>query len=495
MRILITFVLFFTFSLINAQTSFYKVYSSNDYDFGEGIVQLSDSSYAVVGTSGGFGNSSQAFFMRIDKSGNFLWSKSYGGSEEDGAKRLLSIDSIGYYIAGYTNSIGNGGYDFYFVQIDTVGNVVWEKSIGDSGWEQLSDAILLKDSSFIFSGFSNSNTTGDYDQILGRINYDGDIVWFKQFGSQGDDKISSIDQVSDSTFIGVGYTYLVDSSMTKAYIGKFDIEGNTIWEKTYGISGDYFLNDVEVVDSFIYAVGKHWNDTLSEFDSYSIQVDSVGGEFLTYNFYIQGDDSYDLILKYGYFDKFYVGKSIENGVSTYPGGQDFDIVRMNQYLNYDNSGFPFSNIGDDKGNQICKTLDGGAVMVGYNSAYNSGGSNVAVLKIGPNDEYPVTTGYQEINTLVGVNQLNKDAVGFKLYPNPFILEKDNNLILHRNSPNSESQYVIYDALGNILFSKNINSTIEKINIDLTSIILSRGLYFLEYRERSEVFVKLKLIVQ
>lgn len=495
MRILITFFLFFTFSLINAQTSFYKVYSSNDYDFGEGIVQLSDSSYAVVGISGGFGNSSQAFLMRIDKSGNYLWSKSYGGSEEDGAKRILSIDSIGYYIAGYTNSIGNGGYDFYFVQTDTVGNVLWEKSIGDSGWEQLSDAILLNDSSFIFSGFSNSNTTGDYDQILGRINYDGEIVWFKQFGSQGDDKINSINQVSDSTFIAVGYTYLVDSSMTKAYIGKFDIEGNTVWEKTFGISGDYFLNDVEVVDSFIYAVGKHWNDTLSEFDSYSIQVDSVGGEFLTYNFYIQGYDSYDLILKYGNSDKFYVGKSIENGVSTYPDGQDFDIVRMNQYLNYDNSGFPFSNIGDDKGNQICKTLDGGAVMVGYNSAYNSGGSNVAVLKIGPNDEYPVTTGYQEINTLVGVNQLNKDAVGFKLYPNPFMLEKENNLILHRNSSNSESKYVIYDALGNILFSKNINSTIDKVNIDLTSINLSRGLYFLEYKEKSEVFVKLKLIVQ
>lgn len=257
MRILITFILLFCVGLIYAQSSFYKVYSSNDYDYGEGIVQLSDSSYAVVGSSGGFGNSSQAFLMRGDKSGNYLWSKSYGGSEEDGGKRLLFIDSIGYYIAGYTNSIGNGGYDFYFVRTDTSGNVLWEKSFGDSGWEQLSDAILLTDSSFIFSGFSNSNTAGDYDQILGRINYDGDLVWFKQFGSQGEDQITSIEQLSDSTFISVGYTYLVDSSMTKAYIGKFDIDENTIWEKTYGVSGDYFLKDVEVVDSFIYAVGKH----------------------------------------------------------------------------------------------------------------------------------------------------------------------------------------------------------------------------------------------
>lgn len=495
MRILITFILFFLFSSIKAQSSFYKVYSSNDYDFGEGIVQLNDSSYAVVGTSGGFGNSSQAFLMRVDKSGNYLWSKSYGGIEEDGAKRILSIDTTGYYLAGYTNSIGSGGYDFYFVRTDTLGNVIWEKSIGESGWEQLSDAILLKDSSFIFSGFSNSNTTGDNDQILGRMNFDGDLLWYDQFGTTGDDQIKAIDKVSDSTFIAVGYSYLIDSSATKAYIRKFDIDGNIVWEKTYGFSGNYFLNDVEVVDSFIYAVGKHWNDTLYEFDAYSIQLDLDGEEFLSYSFYIQGYDSYDLILKYGESDKFYVGKSIMNGVSTYPVGQDFDIIRMNQYLNYDNSGFPFSNVGDDQGNQICKTLDGGAVMVGYNSAFNSGGSNVAVLKIGPNDEYPSTTGFQEINTLVGVNQLNEDIVDFKIYPNPFILGKDNNLHLKISSPNDTKKLIIYDASGNILFTKNLNLIIDKAQIDLSLLNLSSGLYFIEYKGSNEANVKLKLIVQ
>ena len=83
MRILISFLII-SFSWFSyGQNSFFKLYSGSGYDRGEGIVQLEDSSYAITGSSSSWGESSQAFLLKIDTAGNYLWSQSYGGPESE----------------------------------------------------------------------------------------------------------------------------------------------------------------------------------------------------------------------------------------------------------------------------------------------------------------------------------------------------------------------------------------------------------------------------
>ena len=53
--------------LVSGQIDFYKIYTNNGYDFGQGIVQLEDSSYVVTGSSSSFQNgASQAFLLKVD---------------------------------------------------------------------------------------------------------------------------------------------------------------------------------------------------------------------------------------------------------------------------------------------------------------------------------------------------------------------------------------------------------------------------------------------
>jgi hypothetical protein len=40
--------------MVSSQTEFYKIYTNNGYDFGQGIVQLEDSSYVITGSSSSF---------------------------------------------------------------------------------------------------------------------------------------------------------------------------------------------------------------------------------------------------------------------------------------------------------------------------------------------------------------------------------------------------------------------------------------------------------
>ena len=76
--------------------------------------------------------------------------------------------------------------------------------------------------------------------------------------------------------------------MSKAYVASFNINGELNWENLYGDRGNYYLNAIDVVDTIIYAVGKHYNDTLNEFDAYSLQVDTTGKLFLSYNSFLSG---------------------------------------------------------------------------------------------------------------------------------------------------------------------------------------------------------------
>ena len=104
--------LFFT-SQVHAQGKFYNTYSNNGHDFGEGIVQLADSSYLITGASSSFGEApAKAFILHVDKFGNRLWSKAYGGAESNRGRRIFHVENDGIYVAGYTNSSGNGTFDF-----------------------------------------------------------------------------------------------------------------------------------------------------------------------------------------------------------------------------------------------------------------------------------------------------------------------------------------------------------------------------------------------
>jgi len=473
---------------LDAQNSFYKLYSNNGYDFGEGIAQLEDSSFIVTGTSSSFTDGpSQAFLLKVDSLGDYQWSFPYGGVEEDGARRVLYSSGDGFYVSGYTNSIGNGGYDIYAFKTDLSGSLIWEKSFGGTGWEKTNDAVLLRDSSQLIVGQTNSNTNGDEDIYILRIDKNGDSLYTKQIGGQGDDIANTIDLLNDSTVIIGGSYYNTDSLNSKGYLMGMHIDGTVLWNKEYGNDGNYWFNDLTIVDSMIHVVGKYYNDTVSDYEGYSGIMDFDGTLNTEFVFYKEGYDSHELIAKYGDLDKYYIGFSGENS-GTYPGGLDFFIMRTKANLLYDNSGCNFANVGEELGNQLIPTNDGGAILVGTNEVYGAGGNNVALLKIGPNDNYPITSGYVVADSLVLVDEVLSSNLGVLIYPNPL---SGKNLTIESNvlKLNSLSVYGMDGVL--VYEEKKLNSQqVQKINLSN----LEKGNYLLVFELEQSVTVHKKLVI-
>ncbi len=472
--------------MVSSQTEFYKIYTNNGYDFGQGIVQLEDSSYVITGSSSSFvEGASEAFLLKIDSLGNYIWSHHYGGEESDQGRRVFYKKNVGFYIAGYTNSFGNGDFDNYLVKTDENGTKLWEKSYGGSGWEKVNDAIMLADTGIMMVGQTNSGTAGNDNIYIVRTNKDGDTLWTKSIGGEGNDFATSIRALNDSISIIGGQTFIADSMMNKGYLLCIKNNGEIQWEHYFGNWGEYKINDLCIVDDHINVVGNRLNPETSEYDSYTAHIYLNGGLSYEFAFVKSGYDSYELVSTYSQTDKLYMAISEELLGVTYPIGKDLTIARMKENLLWDNNAFGILNSGDDVGGQIIATNDGGAIVVGYNTDFGSGGNNVFVAKIGVNDAYPITSGVPVSNNLVKVIEIEKDENNeISIFPNP----TSTNLTIHLPE-NFDGEVVIKDILGKELINERITGNLHSLSVET----LSKGNYFVSITSNNKI-VENKMIV-
>jgi hypothetical protein len=408
---------------IQAQIKFFNIYTNNGYDFGEGVCQLSDSSYLITGSSSSFGEGpAQAFILHVDSSGNRLWSNSYGGAESDWGRRIFAVEGDGIYVAGYTNSFGNGLFDFYFFKTDFQGNLLFEKTYGGSNFEKLHGAVMMPDTTFILVGETLSNDTEIEDMYLMRLKSNGDTIWTKTIGSAGKDVAKNVNIVNDSTFIVVGDYFVQDSLMQKAIVMKMNVNGNIDWTNYAGQSGNYSLNDVTINNNIIRAVGSNFvvNNGETTFSYVYKYLANLDGSLIIELLDQSGVDTrIDYLTAYGDSNRFYIAEqAINSTIPVFGVGEDCFIRRFNEYLFWEN--VPMlntSNLGQDQTNQMIPTSDGGAIIVGYNTSFGAGGKNITLVKIGANDDYPASYTAPIENSLLSIETIeNYDLIS--IFPNP-----------------------------------------------------------------------------
>ena len=478
---------FLTPILVSGQIDFYKIYTNNGYDFGQGIVQLEDSSYVVTGSSSSFQNgASQAFLLKVDSLGDYKWSKNYGGSESDGGRRVLYKKNVGFYIAGYTNSYGNGGYDNYLIHTDEQGNFLWNKTYGGSGWEKVNNAILLPDTSIVMVGQSNSGTDGNDNFYIVRTNQNGDTLWTKNFGTSGNDFATSVKSINDSMFVVGGTKYISDSLKNKAYLMCYKNDGQLVWEHYFGNQGEYQINDISIVGNEINVVGFRKNFVPNDFDGYAAKVNINGNFIYEFAYSYTTVETYEQITAYGTSGNFYIVYNQQQDGVTFPIGKDILAGRFTSGLVYDNHALGFSNTGDDISGQIIATNDGGVIVVGYNTSFGAGGNNVYLTKIGANDVFPITTGAPTPNTLVKVNEL-KNSEGIQVYPNP--TNDELNILL----PNDfEGEIELKDISGRSVYSEKIEES--KFKISMIKNNIQQGNYFIYITSKNNIMFTDKIVL-
>ncbi len=472
MQILVKIALVLLPVFASAQISFYKHYADNSYDFGQGIVQLEDSSYVVAGTSGSFTGHAQAFLMHVDSMGNKLWSNHYGGPESEWGRNVLYQENFGYFLCGHSNSFGSGDYDFYMAKVDDSGIEEWSRTYGDTGWERAMDAVMTRDTGAVLVGEKDNGAYG-MDMFIVRTDKNGDTLWTKTLENFGNDIANTVDVYRDSILYVGGSWFHADSAQAKGVVFKIHDGGemlDTLLFDTY--AGEYEMNDLHVIGDTVQALGSNRLSASDEWDYtfYRSDLTTNGfGNISCFNSSVAGDWHGDVFTSYANNAKRYMGMSFEGTVNTYPNGRDIHVQRGNRFMFYDGDVQFLAHEEPDVNGEFIRTNDGGAMLVGYHQSLllGNGGGTIFLLKIGPDEDYPSTDNILS-TPLVYLSEETK-ALQIAVYPNP--AENWLQVDLPTNAPGA---YHLMTLSGQkVAVGEIINS--EKIDISQ----LPSGVYLLE----------------
>lgn len=195
-------------------------------NYGNSIIQLNDSSYALCGrVYNSSTNSGEVGLIKLDKNGSLSWIKSYGDSGDDRGNSIISTSDGGFAIAGHTESFGAGGADVLLIKTDSDGALQWNIAFGGTGYDYGRFVKQLSDGSFVTGGATESFGAGMYDFYLTKFDSNGIFDWTKTFGGTSYDHGYSAEETSDKGFIMTGFT--PSFGPADIYLVKTDSSGYT----------------------------------------------------------------------------------------------------------------------------------------------------------------------------------------------------------------------------------------------------------------------------
>jgi hypothetical protein len=208
-------------------------------DFGWDIRATGDGGYVVVGFTNSFGaGGDDVYVIRTDAEGTALWTRTYGGPDDERAWAFHETSDGGYVIAAQTASYGAGERDLYLIRIDAGGDTVWTRTLGGPGIDRVFATEPTSDGGSVFAGITSNGAAGPLDATLVRIDSAGAVVWAHSYGGEGSDIGHGVVLAPGGGFLLVGYSDSFGAGDSDIYLVRTDGAGAALWTRTVGDAGD-----------------------------------------------------------------------------------------------------------------------------------------------------------------------------------------------------------------------------------------------------------------
>lgn len=454
-------------------------YGTSVYDNSEFAIETSNHDILCVGRSNvQSGFPTAAIIFKTDSAGHLLWSKSYGGTGNDNLVQVIETSDNGYAAVGYSASLSSGFSDILLIRTDVNGDTLFTRSFGSVEREDGLSIIQLPDNGFIISGRQITFPGGkqESDGLLLRTDASGNLSWTKQYGDSLWEELTSVRLLPDNGFILTGSTSTFGAGNYDILLMKTDSNGNFQWSKTFGNSYTDAGYDIHITDDFSFIISgyteslgyghKNGGDSANIF----LMKTNINGDLQWMETY--GDGLQD--------EAFRSAKANDGGyvISGFTNNYLFNDSSQMVFIKTDSMGL--TGCHEERVNPIDSII--GMPFQSVNFIQSSGISyNTFVLtetSFNPsNDDACLFT-----NLNLNVSEENK----INIYPNPF----NNQIEISIDKEFSpEGVLKVYDTYGKIVKSANVNY--NPVVLDMEE--LESGIYFASLITKNEIVKGIILI--
>ncbi len=170
-----------------------------------------------------------AFLAMFDYFGEMTWSRTY---REPGDNVLHCMERVpggeGVVCAGYTESMGAGGKDFWLVHLDEEGDVQWSRAYGTAGSEVAYSVQALSDGGYALCGGSDGNFH------LVATDSEGNGSWAVSFDNGGHEIARCLLESDEGGFLLAGSTLEEGGHQMDIWLVRTDASGDESWTLVLG---------------------------------------------------------------------------------------------------------------------------------------------------------------------------------------------------------------------------------------------------------------------
>jgi predicted secreted protein len=354
---------------LTGNTGWTHTRGGTNYDQACSVVQASDQGYVVAGYTDSCGAGGYDFWLvKTDAYGTLQWNQTYGGTDNEVACSMIKTLDEGYALAGYTASYGAGKYDFWLVKTDSSGNQQWNQTYGGADYDYAYSMVQTSDGGYALAGITNSYGAGDYDFWLVKTDASGALLWSQTYGGTNNNYAHSMVQTSDGGYALAGYAESYTADDPNFWLIKTDSAGNLQWNQTYGGAVyDYAYSVVQTSDGGYALAGMTDSYGIGGYDFWLVKTDSSGNPQWNQTY---GGASYEIA--YSMVKTSDGGYALAGFTASFGAGKyDFWLVKIdstgNQQWNQTYGGTEF-----DYAYSVVQTDDGGYALAGLTNSYGAG---------------------------------------------------------------------------------------------------------------------------
>jgi hypothetical protein len=249
--------------------------------------------------------------------------------------------------------------------------------MGGPASEAGNSLIQTSDGGYAIAGYTYSFGAGGEDVYVVKLDANGNLQWTKTIGGENDDNGFSIIQTSDGGYAIAGYTKSFGAGEADVYVVKLDANGNLQWTKTIG--GKKFevgLSLIQTSDGGYAIAGFTTSFGAGLSDAYLVKLDADGNLQWTRTIGGPGDEIGNSLIQTSDGGHVIAGLTYSFGA----GENDVYVVKLDAHGNLQWT----KTIGGkntEEGVSLIQTSDGGYAIAGITTSFGAGGYDVHVVKL------------------------------------------------------------------------------------------------------------------